>query len=194
MSKRKKKPRFRPLISRAWPTEQQIMAGRMQAGDEHQLTPKQESFCFAYIETGNASEAYRRSYDASNMKPETVNRKAAELLDNGKITARLTLFQTILRQRHEITVDSLVQELEQARALAMKTETPSAAVAATLGKAKICGLIVDKNEHAGKDGAPLVSEHVSTRDLARAIMDILRTATMEPEPEPEATRALSAST
>jgi phage terminase small subunit len=166
----------------------------MASSREHQLTPKQEAFCFAYIETGNASEAYRRSYDASNMKPETVNRKAAELLDNGKITARLALLQNIHRQRHEITVDSLVDELEQARTLAMKTETPSAAVAATLGKAMICGLIVDRNEHAGKDGAPLVPEPVPNRDLARAIMDILRTARMEPEPEPEATRTPSSST
>lgn len=53
------------------------------------LTPKQENFCLAYLETGNASEAYRRSYDAENMKPETINRNAKDLLDNSKIAARL---------------------------------------------------------------------------------------------------------
>ena len=53
------------------------------------LTPKQEAFAQAYIETGNASEAYRRSYNASNMKEETVWRKAKEVMDNGKVTARL---------------------------------------------------------------------------------------------------------
>jgi len=53
------------------------------------VTPKQEAFCLAYVETGNASEAYRRAYDAARMKPGTVNRKAKELLDNGKITARV---------------------------------------------------------------------------------------------------------
>ena len=53
------------------------------------MTPKQEAFCLAYVETGNASEAYRRAYDAARMKPGTVNRKAKELLDNGKITARV---------------------------------------------------------------------------------------------------------
>jgi len=35
-------------------------------------TQKQENFCLAYIECGNASEAYRRAYDAEYMKPETV--------------------------------------------------------------------------------------------------------------------------
>ena len=53
------------------------------------LTPKQEAFCLAYLKTGNASEAYRLSYDAKKMKPETVNRTAKELIDNPKIAARM---------------------------------------------------------------------------------------------------------
>lgn len=52
------------------------------------LTPKQEAFCIAYIETGNASEAYRKAYDAENMKPETVTKRASELLANGDIAGR----------------------------------------------------------------------------------------------------------
>lgn len=54
------------------------------------LTAKQEKFCLAYLETGNASEAYRQAYNAENMKPETINRKAKDLIDNGKIAARLS--------------------------------------------------------------------------------------------------------
>ena len=53
------------------------------------LTQKQEDFCLAYIETRNASEAYRRAYAAEKMKPESINRKAKELMDSGKIAARL---------------------------------------------------------------------------------------------------------
>lgn len=53
------------------------------------LTPKQEAFCLAYLETGNASEAYRRAYSAGKMKPETVNKRASELLSNGEIAGRL---------------------------------------------------------------------------------------------------------
>ena len=40
--------------------------------DEIKLTPKQERFCQVYIETGNASEAYRAAYNAEKMKPESV--------------------------------------------------------------------------------------------------------------------------
>jgi len=57
------------------------------------LTPKQENFCLKYLETGNASEAYRRTYNVENMKPESVNRKAKELIDNVKIAARIKEIQ-----------------------------------------------------------------------------------------------------
>lgn len=53
------------------------------------LTPKQEKFCQEYIQSGNASEAYRKAYDASKMKPETITKRASELLANGDITGRV---------------------------------------------------------------------------------------------------------
>ena len=68
------------------------------------MTPKQEQFTRLYVETGNASEAYRQAYNTDNM--------------------------------------------EQARAAALAAPTPqsSAAVSATMGKAKMLGLLVDKAE------------------------------------------------
>ncbi len=119
------------------------------------LTVKQEAFCLAYIETGNASEAYRRSYDVQDMKPESINRKAKELIDNGKITARVAELQQSLVKRHEVTVDSLMLELEEARMAAMGASNPqsAAAVAATMGKAKLAGLLVDRV--GNPDGTPM---------------------------------------
>ena len=119
------------------------------------LTAKQEAFCLAYIETGNASEAYRLAYKASKMKPETINRKAAEVMDNGKITARLAELREPIMQRHNVTVDSLVLELEEARQAALSAETPqtSAAVAATMGKAKICGIDKQVLDLTSSDGS-----------------------------------------
>lgn len=106
------------------------------------LTTKQENFCLAYIETGNASEAYRTAYDTAKMKPESINRKAKELLDNGKITARVNELQQDIRTKHDITVMMLLDELEAARLKALNADTPqaSAAVAATMGKARLTGL------------------------------------------------------
>lgn len=114
------------------------------------LTAKQEAFCLAYLETGNASEAYRTAYDAENMKPETVNRKAKELLDHGKISARLAELREPIMERHSITVDSLLAELEEARQLALQEGQPSAMVSATMGKAKITGKDKQLIEHSGE--------------------------------------------
>mgnify|MGYP003587417918 CR=1 FL=1 len=113
------------------------------------LTPKQEAFCLAYVETGNASEAYRRSYNAEKMKAETVNRTAKELLDNPKIAARVKELQESHQRRHNVTVDSLLAELEEARLMALQEAQPSAAISATMGKAKIVGVDVQKVEHSG---------------------------------------------
>ena len=64
------------------------------------LTLKQEAFCVEYLKNGgNASAAYRAAYDAGGMKPATINRKAKELMDNGKIAARLGAVREAVQQK-----------------------------------------------------------------------------------------------
>ena len=110
------------------------------------MTTKQEQFARLYVETGNASEAYRQAYNTDNMKPETVTNEAYKLLQAPDISAMVDDLKAEARQRHAVTVDDLLHELEQARAAALTAPTPqsSAAVSATMGKAKMLGLLVDK--------------------------------------------------
>lgn len=75
------------------------------------LTPKQERFCNYYIETGNASEAYRRAYDARKMKPDSVNRKAFELLENVKIAARVRELQEEFNRKSDLTKEEALRIL-----------------------------------------------------------------------------------
>ena len=52
--------------------------------------------------------------------------------------------------------------------------------------ARILGIFKDKHEHTGKDGAPLLPENTATpRELARAIMDIFRSAATENKDDPQ---------
>jgi phage terminase small subunit len=147
------------------------------------LTPKQEAFCHAYVETSNASEAYRRAYDCSNMKDETIWRNAHELLNhNSKVATRVAQLRDGHRKRHDITIDDLVAELEEARTIAKKAEAAAPMVAATMGKGKLLGLVVDKAEHSGRDGKDLLPIDPSSRDIARAVIDILRQAKLEGQP------------
>lgn len=74
------------------------------------LTLKQENFCLAYIETGNASEAYRRTFNTERMKPESINRKAKELIDNGKIAARLNEYKKPVIEKAQLTLEKVITE------------------------------------------------------------------------------------
>jgi hypothetical protein len=121
-----------------------------------ELTDKQEAACQAYIECGgNQSEAYRRAYNAENMKPETIWVKASELFANGNVAGRVLELQAIHAERHNVTVDSITKELDEAKDLAKECEQPAAMTGAIMGKAKIHGLVTDKKELTGKDGAPI---------------------------------------
>lgn len=110
--------------------------------NEHGVTEQQEKFCRVYVETGNASEAYRQAYNAKNMGANTIAVKASNLLDKDNVTVRLQQLREVHQKRHNVTVDSIVAELEEARQMALNATTPqtSAAVAASMGKAKLYGL------------------------------------------------------
>lgn len=124
------------------------------------LTAKREAFALAYVETGNASEAYRRAYSTENFKPESINVNASKLLANAKVSQRVKELQAMAVERALVTVQSLTEELEEARALALQERQPSAAVSASMGKAKLHGLLVDKAELTGKDGGAIQMEQV----------------------------------
>ena len=106
----------------------------------NKLTTKQEKFCKSFIETGNASEAYRQSYDCQKMKGPTINRNAVALLDNSKIATRVGELQLNLQKKFEVTVESLSKELDEDRQLARSLGQPGAAISALNVKARIHGL------------------------------------------------------
>ena len=112
------------------------------------LTIKQEKFCRSFIgpAEGNASAAYRNAYNADKMLASTVNRKAKELMDNGKITARLDALRAEYAEQNAITVEEITAALRRAVDGAATAGQWSAASQAALGLAKLAGLLVEKRE------------------------------------------------
>jgi len=121
------------------------------------LTQRQESFCYAYIETGNASEAYRRCYTTNKMKPESINRLAKVLMDNVKIASRLEELRAPIREAAGITLLDHLNTLQALRDKAEEKENYSAAITAETQRGKASGLYVERKEITGKDGKDLVS-------------------------------------
>ena len=77
------------------------------------LTIKQTRFAMTYIETANASEAYRRSYRASKMSPHSIEVEASRLLQDPEVTLRVRELQAEHRKRHDITIDRILRELSK---------------------------------------------------------------------------------
>ncbi|RWK12049.1 MAG: Terminase small subunit [Mesorhizobium sp.] len=108
------------------------------------LNMRQERFCLGLAEGLPQSRAYIEAGYTARDNAAEVN--AARLLRKAQVKSRLEELQAGHAQRTAVTVESLVAELEEARAAALAHKQLAAAVAASLGKAKLLGLIVDRAE------------------------------------------------
>lgn len=75
------------------------------------LTIKQENFCNYYIESGNASDAYRRAYSSKKMKDKQVWEESCKLLSNPNVAQRVKELQEEQKNKSDITKERILQEL-----------------------------------------------------------------------------------
>lgn len=75
------------------------------------LTQKQELFCLAYIETGNASESYRRAYCTAKMKNKTIWERASVLLSGSKVSARVAELRQAASDKAVVSEARVIEEL-----------------------------------------------------------------------------------
>lgn len=133
-----------------------------------ELTAKQEMFCINYIETGNASEAYRRSYDAGGMNENSINRKAKELMDNVKITARLSEIRKPVIEKAQLTLEEHLSDLKRLRDLAEREGKYGPAVTAEMARGKASGFYIDRVEKGGVGDFERMSNDELDKQLAEA--------------------------
>lgn len=132
---------------------------------EAKLTAKEEKFCLE-VATGvdefdkpiSYGEAYRRAYTVNKMTQKSVDEKASQIMAKVKIRSRVQELRDNVAKKAAITVESLLNELEEARQAALSAETvqSSAAVSATMSKAKLLGLdkqLVDITHRVVDDGS-----------------------------------------
>ncbi|TWQ34015.1 terminase small subunit [Xanthomonas vasicola] len=112
------------------------------------LTHKQKRFVVEYLKDQNAAQAAIRT----GYSEKTAKQQGSRLLTVPAITAAVRAGQKRVAAKAEVTVDSLMVELEQARRMALREKQASAAVTATLGKGKLAGLLVEKRHHTGAIG------------------------------------------
>ena len=120
---------------------------------EYKLTIKQEAFARAYVETGNASEAYRRAYNAENMKQESIAVNASKTL------ARANVALMVSEMRKELAERAMWEREDSVRVLAaIATEDQDAPHAARVSAIKEINAMFGYNapakiDHTSSDGS-----------------------------------------
>jgi Terminase small subunit len=109
-------------------------------GVRRQLSERQKSFARLVHEQvppykAYALAGYRRHHS-----------NAYRLRDNEGVKRYLSELEAQTMKQHQVTVDSLLNELEEARLNAKAVKQPSCEVSAVMGKAKLTGLLVDRQE------------------------------------------------
>jgi hypothetical protein len=84
------------------------------------LTPKQEAFAQAIADGKTQSDAYRSAFDVSpTTKPETIHKRASELMSDGEVTGRVAELKKTLSAKalwtREMSVKALVESYRVAK-------------------------------------------------------------------------------
>ncbi len=106
------------------------------------MTPKQERFVQEYMLDLNATQAaIRAGYSAH-----TADVQGPRLLGNVGVAAAIQAAQVEFRERMEVSKESVTKQLNTAYDMAEANGQTAVMVQATMGIAKVHGLLVDKTE------------------------------------------------
>lgn len=123
---------------------------------------KHEAFAQALAKGKSASDAY----EAAGFKPNRGN--AATLKANQSVRRRVAELQNKAAGRAAVTIQTIADQLDEDRAFAQEQGQATAAITATMNKAKLLGLYSEKRELSGPGGGP-----IQTMDLTNLSDDQL---------------------
>ncbi len=140
------------------------------------LTYKQTLFYKNWIKyEGNASEAYRQSYNCVKSSVNTVCTEAYKLLNHPYIAHRIAKAQEKVQDKLEITTETQVQKLEDVYNIAIRKEDLTPAISAINSQSKHLGLIQDKptniNIHLIEAERQMRNVSPEKRAQARALLE-----------------------
>lgn len=138
------------------------------------LTPKQAAFARAYLEHGNASLAYKLTYNAQNMNEASIGRMAHDVLHNPKVQKELERLRAPSLKKASKTLDDFVADLEEACEIAKQTGNAAALTQARMAQAKLLGLVTDKAEVRTGQLEPTDAQPDITQVWASVVGNVVR--------------------
>lgn len=136
------------------------------------LTPKQEAFAQGVATGKTQADAYRAAFNASKMKPETIQSKASILMAEGKVRARVAELRKPVVEAVQVTLEAHLKRLSDLSDKAEQEGKYAAAVTAEIARGKASGLYVERTELTGKNGGPVSHSNVTPEELAEAVRSV----------------------
>ena len=135
------------------------------------LTAKQEAYCLLRCPADGLSKsaAYRMVYDAQGMKPKTVNEAACRLDAASKIAARIKKLREPSVKRARVTLNTIIDHLNDAISMATDEGQASVIVAAARELGKISDLYPAERKDISLNVDSMVAELNAGRQRARQI-------------------------
>ena len=126
------------------------------------LTIKEELFCQEYLKNGNATQAYKNSYNTSRMKPKSINETASALKAKIKIASRIDELRKILES--EDIADA--KEIQKFYTTMMRNEEEESQhrIKASELQGKAIGLFDKKEEKEVKEMTSITFRRVETKE------------------------------
>lgn len=151
-------------------TRRSTQTGARAAGG---LTQRQEAFCLAFIETGTASEAYRRAYKPKHMSAKSVHEKASHILAEGKVQARVAELRAGAAKNAGLTLEVHLAKLAELRDKAVEAAEYDAAIRAEKHRGEASGLYPDRGK-AISVNFPLPTKSEPISETAQWVADLTK--------------------
>jgi hypothetical protein len=137
------------------------------------LTQRQEAFCLAFIELGNASEAYRCAYKPKKATAKTINEEASRLLADPKVSARVAELRAGAAERAGFTLEQHLETLATLRDLARDEKAWAPAIQAEVKRGEAAGLYPDRGK-AINVNFPLPTKAEPVSETAQWLADVTK--------------------
>jgi len=111
-----------------------------------------------------------QAYIDSGYRPDTG--AAARLSAKVRVQERCEELKARAAAKAETTVADIARQLDEDRDFAKGNGHSAAAVSATLGKAKVLGLIKERHEHTGRDGGAIEYRNLDEDEIDARIASL----------------------
>lgn len=128
----------------------------------------------AFAQNVAAGMGIADAYAKAGYKPNAA--AATKVGKRSEVAIRIAALQTLTARNAAFTVQDMIKQLDEDRKFAKERGAPAAMISASMGKAKILGMLVDKQEITGKDGGA-----IETRDLSDAPDSVVKWLASQPK-------------